>query len=93
MSNNKPKQRTPKKPTTLQQGWISFARQVIPPDAHVVQRMEMRKAYYAAAAIVMDMMLQLSEKPEEHAVAGLESLHKELEDFTQQLLLETNRNN
>lgn len=89
-----PKKRKPKSPTTLRQGWIAFARQVIHPQAPIVQRLEMRRAYYAAAAIVLQMLHDITQKySEDEAIQKLEELHTELEAFVQEVMDEAHKEN
>ena len=74
-------------PGTLAAGWEDFRRRVLPADAGAVQISEMRKAFYAGAAVMYDQMVlgpvaMSDEQTERH----LQALHEELQEFAAEML-------
>jgi hypothetical protein len=78
---------TIRKRRTLHNMWIGFA-EALPHDAPVQQRIDMRRAFYAGAASLFDLMahcLDPEEEPTERDLDYVSSLKKELDDFTESL--------
>jgi hypothetical protein len=73
---------------TLYDEWFEFARQCIPEQAPEVQRVEMRRAFYAGAAVLFSLVtggLDADKEPTDLDVAYLESLNQELKLYSQDL--------
>lgn len=73
---------------TLADEWRDFARQVVPQGAPDVQRVEMRRAWYAGAAAMFGLMtggLDADHEPTDLDVAYVESLSQELAAFGRDL--------
>lgn len=47
--------------TTIADLWELFSEKVVPPNAHPLQRREMRLAYYAGAFSVMEILLRIGD--------------------------------
>jgi hypothetical protein len=65
--------------------WDSFRSRVIPKHVGAVQRQEMRRAFYAGAAAMLDaLMMGLTDGPEaeEPDLVKMEEIAKELREFT-----------
>ena len=68
--------------------WTEFERAVMPKGAPTVQRVEMRRAWYAGAAMMFALMtggLDEDHEPTDLDVAYLSSLHRELAAFSDDL--------
>jgi hypothetical protein len=64
--------------------WLSYLDQVIPVGAPLVQIQESKRAFYAAAGLVLDLLMSGigdDTVSEEDGVAYLESLHQEVRAF------------
>jgi hypothetical protein len=73
---------------SLSEEWSEFARLVIPDGASAMQVTEMRRAWYAGAASIFDLIsggLDEDHEPTDLDVAYLESLHQELKGFARDL--------
>lgn len=73
---------------SLAEEWDEFARQVMPKDAPKVQRVEMRRAWYAGAAAMLGLVsggLDADREPTDLDVAYLESIHQELIAFSRDI--------
>lgn len=72
----------------LARQWAEFDARVIPPDAPDVQRVEMRRAFFAGAWTMFTQMTgrSVTEVPDEQSEAVLQSLHDECVAFQQSLL-------
>jgi hypothetical protein len=71
----------------IENEWNGFLAAVDLDDAPVVQKIEMRRAFFAGAAAVVGVMSELAMKEEEHGCtdetdSALESLLEELGDFS-----------
>lgn len=66
---------------TVQEKWEGFSSGVIHPGASAVQREELRRAFYAGAAVVLDISCSIGDESisQDAGVAILEGLHSELE--------------
>jgi hypothetical protein len=64
---------------TIQQAWQTFERDIIPADAPTIQRVEMKRAFYAGAAVILSVNAHIAEEgvSEDAAVAILEGLMEE----------------
>lgn len=69
--------------SSMNQGWESFERMVIPDDAGSIQRREMRRAFYAGAMVMLEMCSSVGDPSisEDEGFAMLESWRKEGERF------------
>lgn len=70
---------------TLQDEWNNFERCVVPDDAHIAQRTDMKRAFYAGAHKTLRLCLELPED-EEEAHKELDRLFDETEEFAKQVL-------
>jgi hypothetical protein len=69
---------------TLDAQWSEFAGQVIPVDALPVQRIEMKRAFYGGAHVILSMMFHAvgpESVSEEEGIKLLETWHRECEVF------------
>jgi len=68
---------------TVQQAWAHFQEKIIPKDAPTIQRVEMKRAFYAGAAAVLSVNAAISEPgtSEDAGVAILNGLLQEVTDF------------
>lgn len=66
--------------------WITFANNVLPPDASKVQYEEMQKAFYGGVAAMMSVLQMMDDNTtEEDGMAQLESITQELVNFVETL--------
>lgn len=72
---------------TIQSGFESFNKDVIPVQAPAIQRREMRMAFYAGATHIIQTMIALGEPniSEEAGVMILENLRLEAVEFAKSL--------
>lgn len=71
---------------TIEQEWMEFNRDVIPKDAGSVQRLEMKKAFFAGAYMALTKLSSISlQTNEDVAVTMIENLHRECRDFANKL--------
>jgi hypothetical protein len=70
---------------TIDEKWRSFEAEVVPKNAPPVQRIEMRRAFYAGASGALRLMTDLSDLSEDAAVLALEGLHEEARQFTRRV--------
>jgi len=65
--------------------WDQFARMVLPPDCHPIQRKEMRLAFYAGIKAALELGNFMSEEGDatDNDVELLRSVHAELDKFTE----------
>lgn len=73
---------------SLAQEWDQFARNILPPNASEVQRVETRRAFYAGAATMFGLMtggLDADHEPTDLDVAYVESLNQEIAAFSRDL--------
>ena len=73
---------------SLADEWREFERAVMPKGAPQVQRVEMRRAWYAGAAMMFSLMtggLDADSEPTDLDVAYLSSLHREIAAFSDDL--------
>lgn len=73
---------------TLADEWAEFSRAVMPKDAPEMQRVEMRRAWYAGAAAMFGLMtggLDADHEPTDLDVAYVESLAQEIEAFSREI--------
>ena len=68
-------------------GWADFETKILDPiRASVVQRFEMRKAYYAGAAMVLQVCNDIAElENDDDGVKVFESVNKEIESFIKEI--------
>jgi hypothetical protein len=69
---------------SLADEWNDFDRLIVPRDAPEVQRIEMRRAFYAGAATMFSLIsggLDSDKEPTDLDVAYLETLNQELMEF------------
>ena len=66
----------------LEDKFDEFMRQCFP-DVEQLDRQyrESRRVFHAGATVVYFQLLALAERPEDEAVAGLDELRKQIEDF------------
>jgi hypothetical protein len=63
---------------TIQEAWESFERAVVPIDAPPIQRQEMRKAFYAGAVSMLNIVTgPLTDMSDEAGCALIDSLVEE----------------
>ena len=76
-----------KKPSTLQDGWRSLEKSVIPKDVHPTQRAEMKRAFYAGANVMFTLLIETSSagenEPGDAQVDALETIYLELKRFAE----------
>lgn len=74
----------------LAREWAAFARAVLDPiNAPQMQRQEMRRAWYAGAATLFDVMTNLAgpgEEDDEVGAARVEQVHQELRRYARALM-------
>jgi hypothetical protein len=73
---------------SLADEWAEFSRLIVPRNAPEVQRVEMRRAWYAGAAAMFGLMtggLDADHEPTDLDVAYVESLSEEIETFSRDL--------
>lgn len=63
--------------------WKEFSAMVMHSEAPLVQRIEMRRAFYAGAAEVTRMVLKMAEQEEPDAIHAMNSLVDEIDHFAQ----------
>jgi hypothetical protein len=75
---------------TIKDAWDSFERKVIPNEASSVQRLEMKKAFYAGVHSTLQFQLGLvdTKLSEDAMVLMLQGWHEEVEMFVNSLLPE-----
>jgi len=66
---------------TIQSGWEGFENAVVPKNAPMIQRNEMRKAFYAGALHLLVLTGDIAELNEDAAIAVLQHLHEEAVNF------------
>jgi hypothetical protein len=74
----------PNKPRTLADAWASYAAEVIPATAPVVQRVETRRGFYAGAKALMRVVLNVtSDGPDmtDEDLVKMDALESEIEAF------------
>jgi len=72
----------------LSEEWETFNAKVVPPKAPPMQRLEMRRAWYAGAAAMLGLVsggLDEDREPTDLDIAYLESIHQELVAFARDL--------
>lgn len=70
--------------TTIRELWDSYARDVVPKDAPIVQRWETRRAFYAGAQALFTSILTMldpGEEPTEADLSKMDHLEEELTSF------------
>lgn len=70
---------------TVDEQWQDFLEVVIPNDAPPIQRQEMKRAFYAGATAMLDLVCVVSEDEEEIAHQKMSGLAAELGEFAQQV--------
>ena len=65
--------------------WQSFALAVIEPGAPEIQKIEMRRAFYAGMWGMFCLVVEASELPESDAVQRMDLFHKQLKRFNEKL--------
>lgn len=74
------------KAKTLSDYWEEFAERILHPDAPLVQRLEVRRAFYVGAASVLEAYLVIgTERDEEFATQVLRNLEDEITVFRREL--------
>ena len=69
--------------------WGEFARQVIPANAHPLQRKEMRRAFYAGAQAVMFRVIAAlapEGEPTDEDLLVMSDLERELSEFAEAVI-------
>lgn len=68
---------------TIKSAWMDFKSKVIPADASVVQKMEMKRAFYAGATSTLAILDDISsdDVPDEVGAAIINGLAKEVTSF------------
>lgn len=61
--------------------WQSYKTMVVPPDAEEVQLKETRKAFYAGAVGLFDILMSQQGAGEQHYFQLLDDIKEELEQF------------
>lgn len=71
--------------TTLNDEWNTYSGHVIPPKAPGIQRVEMRRAFYAGAATMFNLMTQAASKsegePTVEEMNEVDAIYKEILTF------------
>lgn len=68
----------------LESAWLTFAAAVLPPDVGQVQRREMKRAFYAGAAMLLHeimAMLDPGAEPTEGDLRKMDAIAQELRQF------------
>ena len=66
---------------TIDDGWREMAERVLHPNAGEVQRMEMRRAFYAGANTMLALIVLAVDGGEVAAETRIEALHAEIKQF------------
>ena len=68
---------------TVKQGWQSYLSEVIKPDASYTQKTETQKAYYAGAAIVLNITMEMADEKysEVEAIKLIDDARQEVTKF------------
>lgn len=64
--------------------WEEFGRKVLPPDVSLIQKREMKRAFYAGAQTILFRVIAAfapESEPTDADVAIMESVHQELQEF------------
>lgn len=71
----------------IEEQWMAFERAVLAPTAPEVQRTEMRKAFYAGAAVLFKVLMDLGEPEisEDVGEATLERIGNEIQAYAKSL--------
>jgi hypothetical protein len=74
-------------PTTIAAQWRSYRNEVMPANAGPTQLQETRRAFYAAAHSVLQVMLHVvaAEEDDEVGVQILQAMHDECQAFSQSI--------
>lgn len=80
---------------SLEKEWQGFAKMVLPHNASIVQREEMRKAFIAGAWTVLTHLQEIGQPhiEEIEGVAHLESIKRECEEFSAQIMRDYSKRN
>jgi hypothetical protein len=76
---------------TIAEQWLEFSAMVLPDTVSDVQRVEMRKAFFAGFHASMMSHVEVAELPDAQAVAQLEKYEAEGEQFVLRLVAEVGR--
>jgi hypothetical protein len=68
---------------TIAQRFDELMRRVMPPDVPPIQRVEMRRAFYAGAKSMLDAGLEIADLSDDDAVVVLQAFHRECHEFGQ----------
>jgi len=67
----------------IREQWDSYRREVIPKDAHDVQIVESRRAFYAGAAALLRILVDLDpgDEPTEDDLRKMDEINEEIDSF------------
>jgi hypothetical protein len=71
---------------TIKEKWKEFRKKVISESAPPLQVLEMRRAFYAGVTAMMHVNASIWLEDEEEAIGMLESIDRELKEFTKDIL-------
>jgi hypothetical protein len=69
--------------TTIEEGFDSYKRDVIPETAGALQVSECKRSFYAGAGLMFGRMMALSELPAQQAEDGMTALFSEVQFFVE----------
>lgn len=68
----------------IEKAWESFAANVIPPNASDIQRREMKRSFYAGAAVLLELQMSILDpgtEPTEKDLAVMDRIADELKAY------------
>jgi hypothetical protein len=77
----------------IAKAWDAFAARVMPPNVSDIQRREMKRAFYAGAAVLLEIQLQVLEpgtEPTQKDLAVMDRIAAELKAFFEGLTVGRN---
>ena len=66
---------------TIKYDWDEFEEKIIPKETSPIQRQEMKRSFYAGIQSILFKQIELSDLDEDAAVAELDKIHKECNEF------------
>lgn len=73
---------------TLAHFWLMFERAIIAPEAPEVQRAEMKKSFYAGAAVTFELMDIATAGAEDDAMRQMSQMQREIQVFAHELAVD-----
>lgn len=72
---------------TIAEQWQEFSKIIELEEAHILQQIEMKRAFYAGNVCMLDIFMDLIQQdPPETARETIQQLHEELGDFAEAVL-------